>query len=189
VQFDKKPKQILDSSEIMTTSVADSGVPHPASLPAAELRAQCELRFQRRSGPGGQHRNKVETSVHLLHQPTGVRAAASERRAQGENLKVAWHRLRTRLALEVRQAWCQPSDRWQQRCRGGKLAVSGRHQDYPALLAEALDALARFGWQHRLAAEQLGCSPTQLIRLLRLEAESLIQLNQHRSQQGLGPLR
>ena len=43
----------------MTDESANQAI-HPAALPIHELRDVCELRFQRRSGPGGQHRNKVD---------------------------------------------------------------------------------------------------------------------------------
>src|SRR4051794_13878872 len=72
---------------------------HPACVPTAALLLQCEVRRQRRSGPGGQHRNKVETAVVLVHGPTGIRGEASERRSQTQNLKVAVQRLRVKLAI------------------------------------------------------------------------------------------
>lgn len=65
---------------------------HPACLPAAELLAAHDETRTRRSGPGGQHRNKVETAVVLLHQPTGIKAEASERRSKAENRRVALRR-------------------------------------------------------------------------------------------------
>ena len=62
-----------------------AGIDHPAALEEAVLASQCKVRTTRRSGPGGQNRNKVETAVELIHGPTGLRAQASERRSQGEN--------------------------------------------------------------------------------------------------------
>ncbi len=58
---------------------------HPAALDPDLLAAECEFRATRRSGPGGQNRNKVETAVILTHRPTGISAQASEWRTQGEN--------------------------------------------------------------------------------------------------------
>src|SRR5437867_1918085 len=99
------------------------GVLHPAALGARELLAECEKCFTRRSGPGGQHRNKVETAVVLVHRLTGVRAEANERRSQARNRQVALHRLRLKLALEIRQPAVgeqAPSALWRSRCRAGR---------------------------------------------------------------------
>src|SRR6202161_2135061 len=76
---------------------------HPAALDPELLAAECDFRATRRSGPGGQNRNKVETAVILTHRPTGISAQASERRTQGENRRVALHRLRLELAMMVRR--------------------------------------------------------------------------------------
>ena len=46
------------------------GPPHPAAVDLASLAAECDFRTTRRSGPGGQNRNKVETAVILTHRPT-----------------------------------------------------------------------------------------------------------------------
>ncbi|HYW80276.1 MAG TPA: peptide chain release factor-like protein, partial [Thermoguttaceae bacterium] len=75
---------------------------HPAALPADALFEQCDMRRLRRSGPGGQHRNKVETAVVLTHRPTGISAEANERRSQAQNRNVAIARLRMNLALGIR---------------------------------------------------------------------------------------
>jgi hypothetical protein len=75
---------------------------HPAALSSNALLAQCQETRTKRSGPGGQHRNKTETAVVLTHLPTGITAEACERRSQAENRRVALWRLRLRLALEHR---------------------------------------------------------------------------------------
>ncbi len=61
------------------------------------LLAECAVDTYVASGPGGQHRNKTESGVRLLHLPTGVMVTATERRSQPQNRSRALERLRTRL--------------------------------------------------------------------------------------------
>jgi protein subunit release factor B len=68
-----------------------------AGLDDEALLAECRVEMRRASGPGGQHRNKVESAVRLLHAPTGVVAQASERRSQHANRTLAIERLRAKL--------------------------------------------------------------------------------------------
>src|SRR5690606_15091114 len=75
---------------------------HPATLSDEDLLKECQIGKGRSSGPGGQHRNKVETQVTITHLPTGVTARAGERRSAEENKRVAIRRLRLALAVEVR---------------------------------------------------------------------------------------
>jgi len=69
------------------------------------LERDSEITFFVAGGPGGQHRNKVASAVRLLHRPSGVVVAATERRSQAANREVAFERLAERLtALSIRQA-------------------------------------------------------------------------------------
>src|SRR5262249_9169240 len=152
-----------------TIPMADRPV-HPAAMDPDALAAECDFRATRRSGPGGQNRNKVETAVILTHRPSGIRAEASERRTQGENRRTAMTRLRIELALSIRrpiepESSDGPSELWRSRCRGGRILINPEHEDFPALLAEALDVLSATGDDPRAASELLGCTATQLVKL------------------------
>lgn len=67
-----------------------------------ELMRECEMDTFKASGPGGQHRNKRESAVRVKHIPTGLIAQAVEDRSQHMNRASALARLRTLLALHVR---------------------------------------------------------------------------------------
>ncbi len=166
---------------------------HPAALSEEELLKHCRARRQRRSGPGGQHRNKVETAVVYTHEPSGVHGEASERRSQEQNRTQALFRLRVNLALQVRTAVDlaeeRPSRLWQRRCRGQRLAVSVHHADFPQLLAEALDVVAASQFEVAAAAAWLGTSTTQLAKFLQLEPRAIQAVNQRRIEAGRRPLR
>ena len=157
--------------------------PHPASLDDETLLARCARRTGRASGPGGQHRNKVETAVVLTDKPTDLSAQASERRSQAENQHVALKRLRLKLAIEYRTArdhLAVPSPGFAARCKDGKIAVNPKHADYPALLAEALDVLFALKLDAPKAASLLNLSTSQLIKLIAKSPAALQHVNQAR---------
>src|SRR3989440_9389198 len=72
------------------------------------LLAQCEVQAHRASGPGGQHRNKAETAVRLVHLPSGVTVEGKDERSRTQNLRIALGRLREKLA---RRAYRPPPRR------------------------------------------------------------------------------
>lgn len=152
-------------------------------LDVEELLKECTVRHARRSGPGGQHRNKTESAVVIHHVPTGVEGQAAERRSQAENHHMALKRLRMNLALEVRSASggeAAPSELWRSRLRNGKIACNPEHADFAVLIAEALDVIAARQGNVHSSAEQLECTPTQLAKLLYDEPRAFRELNEIR---------
>lgn len=67
----------------------------------------------------------------------------------------------------------------------GRIVVSPKHRDFPAILAEAMDAIASAGWEVKPAAIRLGVSPTQVIKLVKDHTAAWVQLNEHREAKGL----
>lgn len=73
------------TSEVVVALVADVA-PVAGGLDVRET-------WFRASGPGGQHRNKVESAVRLHDRRTGVVVTATEERSQRRNREVAYRRL------------------------------------------------------------------------------------------------
>lgn len=173
-------------NELAANDLRRAGRPlHPAALPEEELLRECTVRRQRRSGPGGQHRNKVETAVIITHVSTKIHGEASERRSQEENRRRALFRLRVNLALQVRmpgEGAQLPSDLWNSRIQGGKLSINPGHADFPAILAEALDILSLVEMDAKEAAQCLKCTSSQLIKMLQSEPRAIEMVNVQRRQ-------
>jgi hypothetical protein len=178
----------------MTTSDQPSNAAphdHPACRPVDELLKDCEIRRSRASGPGGQHRNTVETAIEITHRPTGVVVSASERRSQEQNRQVAVQRLRLALAVQHRTTGAdivEPSALWISRCVASRIQCNDRHQDFASLMAEALNAVHAKAYDVRKSAAALGCSSSQLIRFLARTPEALNVVNRERQARALGKL-
>ena len=168
---------------------------HPALLPLEELLRDCELRTQRRSGPGGQHRNKTSSGVFLTHRPTQIVAEATERRSQARNRAVAVGRLRYRLAVELRTPSAigtppEPrSAELRDRYRQTSLKLNEANVDKPAVLALLMDDLHAAGGQARIVADLWQVSSTAVLNLVRSYREAFVLLNAIRDHHGRRPLK
>lgn len=167
--------------------------PHPAVIPAEQLIAQCRMGQLRRSGPGGQHRNKVSTAVSWAHEPTGISAEASESRDQTRNRRQALARLRLRLAIRLRTAPGQENaDAMELACRqrwsGRGLKISAANDDFQAVLALVLDDLYRSGGQPSLVGPLWQCSTTAVVSFVATEPAALQEVNRWREHHGRKPL-
>lgn len=165
---------------------------HPAMLIERDLLVQCEMGKTRTSGPGGQHRNKVETGVILTHTPTGIEARAGERRSVTENKRVAIRRLRLALATEHRVLVPLGEVRtplWIERSRGGTVSCNIEHWDFPAMIAEALDVAWACEADVSRAAARLAVTSSQLLKLIKQHPPAWQQLKAWRAERGLPTLR
>lgn len=80
----------------MTEEGPDDPVPIPESDDA--LLGECRVETFAAGGPGGQHQNRTESAVRLVHRPTGIRVVARDERSQHRNRALALERLRKALA-------------------------------------------------------------------------------------------
>ena len=64
-----------------------------------KLVKETKIFYYKSRGPGGQRKNKRETSVKLHHIPSGLWIIAAEARSQARNKEIAFRRLKEKLAL------------------------------------------------------------------------------------------
>ncbi len=168
-----------------------SRLSHPLQQEDEQLKKACSITRTRRGGPGGQHRNKVETAIVITHKDSGISAQAGEQRSQHANLTTAIARLKVNLAIGVRShpLPTAPSALWKSRVKNRRIAVSINHADYALILAEAFDALARHENDIVAAADFLGLSTSQLIKFFKANPQALDQVQRTRSAAGLRPLK
>lgn len=82
-----------------------------------------------------------------------------------------------------------PSQRWLSRIRGRQLVIAADHEDYPALVAEALDTLQGTGFEVAPAASTLRITGTQLVKLFKKTPAAWVALNAYRASVGLPELK
>ena len=67
------------------------------------LARDCEITAFKSSGPGGQKKNKTESSVRVMHVPTGITRIATESRSQTRNKEAALERVWLEIQRRARK--------------------------------------------------------------------------------------
>jgi peptide chain release factor 2 len=104
-----------------------------------------DISFARSSGAGGQHVNRTESAVRLVHKPSGIVIFAQEQRSQHQNKDIAFRRLKARLY---------------------EMELKKREAKANAEQAAKTD----IGWGHQIRSYVL--QPYQLVKDLRTGAQS-----------------
>lgn len=104
-----------------------------------------DISFARSSGAGGQHVNRTESAVRLVHRPSGIVIFAQEQRSQHQNKDIAFKRLKARLY---------------------EMELKKREAEANAEQAAKTD----IGWGHQIRSYVL--QPYQLVKDLRTGAQS-----------------
>ncbi|KAK4419767.1 Peptide chain release factor 1 [Sesamum alatum] len=166
-----------------------------------KLMSQCEMDTFKASGPGGQHRNKRESAVRLKHLPTGIIAQAAEDRSQHKNRAAALARLRTLLALKVRNTvdldtYVPPPELVQilpakSTMRGSDRGpqIGPNNPKFALGMQALLDLFFSVEGSVSDAAKKLGLSTGALSRLILSDDSLRMAANEFRAAKGLKPLK
>jgi peptide chain release factor 1 len=82
---------------IHTSAATVAVLPEPTEVQIEIKREDVRRDTFRSGGPGGQHQNKTESGVRLVHLPTGVVAESRSERSQHKNEAMCWRVLRTKI--------------------------------------------------------------------------------------------
>jgi hypothetical protein len=138
----------------------------------------CKVEFYKSGGPGGQKRNKTSSAAKITHVPTGIEAHSNDFRSQAENRARSLHRLRFRIAAELRtridiMSYEPPA--WLRAYTPGtpdaprRIHVNPKNVDFARVAAHVLDVINGVDGNVPRAAALLGVSSSSLAKWLRLE--------------------
>ncbi len=121
------------------------------------LLKKCEQDFFIASGKGGQHRNRTESAVRLIHKESQISVYDTTSRHREENRKHAIKKLRLAFAFQLR---CPPQPQL------NFPPPSIQNETYPLWVAHFLDFFDANHLQISTTAKAIGTSTAQLIKAL-----------------------
>lgn len=143
------------------------------SLEDEPLLRQCRVEFYKSGGPGGQKRNKTSSAAKIIHIATGIEAHSNDFRSQAENRLRALHRLRFKLAAELRTPITifryEPPAWLRTYTLGGRLHVNQKNTDFARVGAHVLDLLNAADGNYAKVAALVAVSASSLTKWLQLE--------------------
>ena len=110
-------------------------VPHGYAIPETDekLLAECRVDVFRAGGAGGQHQNRTESGVRLVHKPTDIVTTERGSRSQHRNKARALVRLRRKLEARMRPVKPRIPTRPSRRAKERRLAEKKRRGDLKKL--------------------------------------------------------
>jgi hypothetical protein len=169
-----------------------------------DLLKDCRVDTYKSSGPGGQRKNKVETAVRLVHEPSGVSAQGQQTRSQSQNKSLALKNLRMHIACacrtpqdlskleildEIAECFQQPGKKARNPQAKARLALATGNKMFWPAAAFVLDVLDAAEGQLSQASGAIGVSTANLSTFLRSHRNLLAAAQAIRQANGHSPLR
>ncbi len=133
-------------------------------VPQEEVRlnpSDLEISFARSSGPGGQNANKVETSVRIVHKPTGLTVTSQAERSQARNRERAENMLRAKLyEMQQEEQQAELSSTRKEQIGGSERAEKIRTYNFP---------------QNRVTDHRLGKKWQQLDKIMNGQLDPIVR--------------
>lgn len=144
------------------------------ALSEEELNSIVDFDFFKRSGNGGQKRNKTSSAVRVVLKEYDIAAEDCTERSQKLNRSKALQKLRRKLAMTVRQEFADEA----------LTVVAPSNIKYPLFLAHLMDLLESVDYSFKECGLKLDLSSSQVEKLLRKDT-ALWQYVQSKRQQNI----